>query len=167
MARLEAEIDSLTEASIAVNTRSDTAAPEEPAPPTATKGSEAQARRRDTAAIPAPKSEQRPDVGTEGAGDDEDDAEIVIVNCGVQGGGARGTRHAVRPPGPSASSAIHRRPRTTTRKSKSCDPATRRTQKNADGREARTPVKPESGRERTGATKPTAPAKWRLFRGSR
>jgi hypothetical protein len=150
LARLEAEIDSLTEASVTAAPQSKVVASDHPAAQKATK----------TADGKAPVPEHRSGLGGGDASDDDDDAEIVIVNAQAKAAGAtehgvgstRASSRVVHDPAPGddddaeveimQSGARH-------------DPG------------ARAPVTPARDRVNTNATKPAAPAKWRLFRGSR
>jgi hypothetical protein len=157
--RLEAEIDSLTEASTTGDHRSrsaTTAAPGVPASKTA------QSQPPSHAAAAASASEYRQGVDGAAAADDEDDAEIVIITSQTGGRPARqGT-----PP-------VRQSPRIFSDQSSSDDddaeveivqPGTR---PSVPGRAARAPTIPEGERAKVGASAPVAPAKWRLFRGSR
>lgn len=150
LARLEAEIDSLTEASTTGNRRGKSTAPEMSAPQSEPKVAEA------VSAAPA-KVTRASDLDS-GATDDDDDAEIVIVgpdgaSSGAQGRGASYGRHSPR--------ALRDPP--------ACDEdaEVEIMQPGAGGRMARVSPATASDRAKAGAeAKPVAPTKWRLFRGS-
>jgi hypothetical protein len=162
LARLEAEIDSLTEATTTGGDRSGSAATDAPGPPVAPASRTAQSQSPLRAAASASASEYRP--GVDGAGaDGEDDAEIVIVTSQT---GARPARQGTLP--------VRQSPRIFSDPSASDDDDDAEveivqsgTRPGGDGRAAHTPATPEGERAKAGAGAPVAPAKWRLFRGSR
>jgi hypothetical protein len=157
--RLEAEIDSLTEATTTGGHRSRSATTDAPGVPASMT---AQSQPPSHAAAAASASEYRQGVDGAAAADDEDDAEIVIITSQTGGRPARqGT-----PP-------VRQSPRIFSDQSSSDDddaeveivqPGTR---PSVSGRAARTPATPEGEHAKPGASAPVAPAKWRLFRGSR
>lgn len=149
LARLEAEIDSLTEASITGN-RSKPVAADAPPPTSTTKSAEVETLPA-VAVIPAPAKDDRA-----GDSDDEDDAEIVIVTAdgtmsGKAGHGAAESRQ---------------RPRVRDTPADEDDAEVQIVQPSVDGRETRLSLTPENARAKSGATRRASPAKWRLFRGS-
>lgn len=166
LARLEAEIDSLTEATATGPYRSKAMASDAPVRPAATKTTEAEAPAR-AAVPPARTSAHQPDVRDDGTGDDEDDAEIVIVTAQ---GKVAGIAEQGQPPN-------RQSPRTSRDPSPTDDedaeveivqPGSRPgAQPDADERARRLAMTPDGGRVAAAASKPASPAKWRLFRGSR
>ena len=164
LARLEAEIDSLTNATTG-GARSKLVTTDAPAAPTAN-ATATPARFRGGGAVSSPVPAYHSGVDDDGAEDAEDDAEIVIVT------------DAASPTG----TAEHGSPSTRQGPRMSRDPApygdgdaeveivhagTRPgVQPGADRRDARLTVAPDGDRTKAAERKPTAPAKWRLFRGS-
>ena len=150
LARLEAEIDNLTEASITGN-RSKPVAADAPPPTSTTKSAEVGTLPA-VAVIPAPAKD-----GRSGESDDEDDAEIVIVTA--DGTTAGKTGHGT--------AESRQRPRVFRDAPADEDDAeVQIVQRSVDGRETRLSLTPENARAKSGATKPASPGKWRLFRGS-
>ncbi len=156
LARLEAEIDSLTEASTTGGRRSKVTASDAPTPPATAKTAEAPASAR-VAGTSAPVTTQSPGDG--GMADDDIDAEIVIVTSDgkVSGADGRGTPQTRRDP------RVFRDPPP----GDDDDAEVEIVQPGADARVARVSMTPDGERAKSGVAKPAATAKWRLFRGSR
>jgi hypothetical protein len=144
LARLEAEIDSLTAASIAPTARKSAVSPDDLA--------------TSTEAKPLPEHRS----ATDDERDMDDDTEVVIVTSGKAAGRAS---HSVSAAAKNARSIRDRAPvDDDDAEVEIVQPGARRGQ----GRpEQSAPQKPDSGTGRAGAPKPADPAKWRLFRGSR
>ena len=163
LARLEAEIDSLTKASSAVDTLSSANAPDAIALPAVAKPAAAQPSLSGGTAAPTSVSTHQPGVVDDGAGDDEDDAEIVIVTAEARAAGSAGqglppTRQSPR---------AYRDPPTSDDDDAEVEIVRPDAQHDTDGREARLSMTPGGERAKAAASRPAAPAKWRLFRGSR
>jgi hypothetical protein len=163
LARLEAEIDSLTSATTGGD-RSKSVATDAPAAPT-TNAVASPARFRGGAAVSAPAPAYRSGADDDAA-DEEDDAEIVIVTdavnaAGIAGHGSSSARQGPRlsrdpPPDGDSDAEVE-----------IVQPGTRPgVPLGADGRDVRLSVTPDGDRAKAAASKPAAPAKWRLFRGS-
>ena len=156
LARLEAEIDNLTTGATAADGRAKAEASSTPTAPTATKTADVPPRPA-TAAKPLPAPEHRPGVGD---GGDEDDAEIVIVNAQTKAKGAVEYSASSTRPG---SRVVH-----DPALSDDEDAEVEIVQSGARQESgARSPATPVRDRVNSSATAPTAPSKWRLFRGSR
>ena len=160
LARLEAEIDSLTRASITADAQGKTVAPERAARPMATKTAEAN-NPSPAAAIDVPAPEHRSGIGDSGTADDED-AEIVIVNSEIEAAGPG--RH--RAPSTRPNQRVPRDPPPSDDDDAEVEIVRPGVRHEADGPRARVPVIPASDRANASAIKPAAPAKWRFFRGS-
>jgi hypothetical protein len=163
LARLEAEIDNLTAASIAVTARSSVVSPDDLAPPTEAKAAKGQTRGRYTAAVVAPVPAHRSVLDNERVSDDGDDTEVVIVTSESKaaGGTGRSTSTAAkrarnfRDPSP---------PEDDDAEVEIVQPGGRH---GSGEQAAHKPAKAKNGREGAGATTPSDPSIWRLFRGSR
>jgi hypothetical protein len=162
LARLEAEIDSLTKSSNTADTQSKAVVSNGSAQPTATKPADVRTP-SPAAGTPVPALQHRPRVGDGGAGDDEDDAEIVIVNSQSKAAGS--TEHGVASPRPS--SRVVNDPPPSDDDDSEVEIVQPGARHEADGTGARVLVPGTRDRTNASATKPAAPAKWRLFRGSR
>lgn len=163
LARLEAEIDSLTAASIAVTVRSSVVSQEDLTPSTEAKAAKGQTRGRYTAAVVAPVPEHRSVLDNERVSDDGDDTEVVIVTSESKAAGGTGR----------STSTAAKRARSFRDPSPPEDDDAEVEIVQPGGRHgsgepsAHKPTKAENSRERVGAPKPADPSKWRLFRGSR
>jgi len=163
LARLEAEIDSLTNATTG-GARSKLVTTDAPAAPTAN-ATATPARFRGGGAVSSPVPAYHSGVDDDGAEDEEDDAEIVIVTDAASptgtaehGSSSRQGPRMSRDPAPYGDGdaeveIVHAGTR----------PGV---QPGADRRDARLTVAPDGDRTKAAERKPTAPAKWRLFRGS-
>lgn len=163
LARLEAEIDSLTNATTG-GQRSKSVTADDPAAP-ATNAAAASTRRHSGVALSAPVSAYQSSDDDDGAGDEEDDAEIVIVTdaanaAGLAGHGSSSARQGPRiardsPPDSDADAEVE-----------IVQPGTRPgVRPRTDGRDPRLTMTPGGDRSNAAASKPAASAKWRLFRG--
>lgn len=162
LARLEAEIDSLTEATTTGGHQSRSAATDASGAPVVPASRTAQSQSPLRAAASESESEYRPGVDGASPADGEDDAEIVIVTAQ---NGERPARQGTPP--------VRQSPRNFNDPSSSDDddaeveivqPSAR---PGADGRAVRAPATSRGEHAKGGAIAPVAPSKWRLFRGSR
>jgi hypothetical protein len=161
LARLEAEIDSLTAASIAGAARGGVESPDSPASPTAAKTTAAETRRRDIVAIPAPVPEHRAAVIDEPAGDDDDHTEVVIVTSESNAAGRTG-----RSTSPAAVSPRSFRGPLPTDEDDAEVEIIKPGDRHSLGRlEPRMPAKGDGSREGATTPNPPDPARWRFFRG--
>jgi hypothetical protein len=160
LARLEAEIDTLTEATTTKGGhRSKPTTADVPAAP-ATRGPETEARAHAAAAATASATAYWPGVKDEDPADGDDDAEIVIVTPETKASAS--TRQGAPPA--RQSPRIFQDPAP----SDDDDAEVEIVQPGArPGRAPRAPATTDSDRSKSGASEPVAPARWRLFRGSR
>jgi hypothetical protein len=166
LARLEAEIDNLTEATKTGGHRSKSATADAPAA-SAAKIAETKARADAAVAATASATAHRPFDDDEGSGNDDEDAEIVIVTPATKSSAparegtppARQSPRIYQDPPPSDDDDAE---------VEIVQPGARPgARPGADGRTLRAPATADGGRGKAGTDGVAAPAKWRLFRGSR